>query len=309
MLSGVEPLDEPARARVADLRPALRSPRRRAALPSGLKAIELAALPPRNAVSVRPRTSHTRSGPPFRSGPRTSSAAASSVPSGEKASAWESSRHLSSPAGASVCAFHSVSRPPSPVTASSRPSGLNATAAATRVEARSVCRAAAACGVDQVDRPVAVGERERAAVGADRDASRRDSTVEAPADGEAPVEPLVAGEVPEDRARVERGGEHRPPVRGEVEAPDLAAVPGEALRDRPALDVPDDHLAIVPRGHERPPVGREAHPGDRAACVPCSAGSSGARSSSRTRPSLRAEREGPPVGADRPGRRRPARCA
>ena len=67
-------------------------------------------------------------------------------------------------------------------------------------------------GVDQVDGAVAVRERKRAPVGADRDPSWRVVYVEAPADGEAPVEPPVPGEVPEDRARVVGRGDQRASV-------------------------------------------------------------------------------------------------
>ena len=91
-------------------------------------------------MSVRRRTSQTRSGcgRPVR---RVASAAASSLPSGEKASAWEWPRMpLSSPAGASVRAFHSVTRPPSPVTASRRPSGLKSTERAPPSIARTLAR-------------------------------------------------------------------------------------------------------------------------------------------------------------------------
>ena len=84
--------------------------------------------------------------------------------------------------------------------------------------------------------------------------------VEAPPDGEAPVEPPVPREVPEDRARVDRGGDQRASVTRQVEPVDAAGVPGEALRDAPALDVPREELSLLARGHERPSVGCEPHP-------------------------------------------------
>ena len=170
--------------------------------PFGLNAIRSAEVRPRKPVSVRRRTSHTRSG---RRGPSPASAAASSLPLGEKASAWESRRiPLSSPAGASVRAFHRVRRPPSPVTASRRPSGLKATEAAVPSSARTLARR----------RRVRVSIRSTAPSLCVRARVRPSGLiaiprgvcedVEAPPDGEAPVEPPVAGQVPEDRARIGR---------------------------------------------------------------------------------------------------------
>ena len=110
--------------------------------PSGLNATESDATGKRTPVGARRRTSHSRTFPPryavTSSFARPSSPTASSSPSGEKASAWEVVRNplSSGPADRSVRASHSVTCPPSPETASRRPSGLKSTAAAKPRSAR-----------------------------------------------------------------------------------------------------------------------------------------------------------------------------
>ena len=230
--------------------------------PSGLKAIRAAQVRARKAVRRRVRTSQTRTG--CGGSPVSAWAAASNVPSGEKASAWESPCiPFSSPAGASVRVSQSVTRPPAPVAASSRPSGLNAIDSALPGERAHARAPAQGARVEQVDRPVDLRQRECVSARADRDPARRVvDRREVRADAEAAVEALVAREVPQQRAPVGPRAEQRPPIGRDVEQPGLAGVPGEALRDRALRDVPGDQPARLVPGHERARVGREAQRAD-----------------------------------------------
>jgi hypothetical protein len=127
-------------------------------------------------------------------------------------------------------------------------------------------------GVEEVDRPVAVSECERAAVRAEREPARKLVIVvgdERPRDGERPHEAPVAREIPRERALVVAAAVQGAPVRRNVEAIHLPlGVAPERLADLAAGDVPDDQHAVGSRGHERPPVGREPHRVDEPLVAP-----------------------------------------
>ena len=158
-------------------------------------------------------------------------------------------------------------RPPTPVTASRRPSGLKSTDRAAPSSARRTRRRRrVAVSIRSTAPSLCVTASVRPS-GLTAIPLGANDVLESPADGEAPVEATIAREIPEDRARVQRAGDQRASVAREVEPVDRTAVSGEALSDGAPLDVPREHLPVPARGHERPSVGREAHPED-AAVVP-----------------------------------------